>query len=620
MGKYIQKLVKTEKEWQQLVELSKQHKVMSFDTENGGVDKLHAVNVKHCNPAGFSVSFDGITGFYVPINHTDIKTEFHKRFNELLETVIVLPMWNAPYDGGIVQYRYNVDIEDKYWWDCMVAQHLIDETDKKGLKYNSEKYFGYTQDHFDFGDCSKVSSEAIFKYACDDAIMTFKHYERLQPQLKKEGLSRLFREREIPLQPVLAHMKWHGVTFDTERSIEIEEKAKNRLDEIIPEICAVTPEIRMQKTLFGGPSIPITDVNKPNQLKKLLFDDLNLTITEKTETGLPKVDKRALKNIKDEHPIIPLLIENSVVKKIYSTYTYSLRTKVMKDNKIFMNLNDVGTKTGRFASNSPNLQNLPSNDDYPIRECFIAPKGYKMIAIDYSQQEYRFCGHLCDCKNFKELYKKGKDLHLTTANDCYNLGIPEEGLIKSSPKYKEYEEKFHKHRKLAKSINFGILYGMGAKSLGELLGVDESEGQRIIDAYSIANPEIITKMKHIHKLVDAQGFVRNYYGRKRRFTKRHGRFYSNGDKREAFNHQIQSSCADMLRGVFIEIYKYVKTTNDEVIINFTVHDELVFSVKDNERKNSHLKKLINIMETTEKFSIYMTADCGGFYNNYADAK
>jgi DNA polymerase-1 len=322
------------------------------------------------------------------------------------------------------------------------------------------------------------------------------------------------------------------------------------------------------------------------------------------------------------HPICPLLIKYKEVQKLLNAYTKSLYSKVVEE-KIYGDLLSHGTESGRMSAREPNLQQLPKNDTYKVRGLFTASPGYKMMVADFSQEELRVAGVLTNAPVFYDAYNTGKDLHLKTANDCFNLGIPEECLVKKNPQYKTYEDKFHKDRFNAKSINFGLLYGRTAHGLAPQLGCTVEEAQEIVNNYFKAFPEVKVAMENTNREIKVRGYVDNMYGRRRRFSKMvkgNKTFYPPAALREGFNHKIQGACADILRVVMIELYKYVKEVgNEEIRILTTVHDEIMFEIKDNENFDNHVKKLIYIMENAVKLPIKLEAEFE-VGSNYGECK
>jgi len=618
--KFTRKLVTNDEEFDEMLKVISSSNKISFDTENNGL------NPKFLIPAGFSISHNGVDSWYVVINHTDLKTNLHKRFNELLKGKELIIMWNSVYDSGVIEKHYNTSILNSNWYDGMIAQHLLDENNSKGLKQNTEKYFGIKQSKLSetlgggINPCA-VPSTQIYEYACDDAIYTFQHYLRQKEDLKNEGLASLMMNIEMPFQKALLHVRLNGIKFNVDKCKQFEKDLEIKKEEIISNIIESTPNIKVQMDLFGNKNLAV-NIDSNKELISLLYDKLNLPVNNSTDKGVAQVDTPSLKKLKNEngeylHPIIPLLIEYKETGKLLSAYTHSLYDKVESDGRIYSDLLGHGTRTGRLSSRNPNFQQLSKGT---VRSFFVASEGYKMYVPDFSQEEYRFCGAITNCRNFINVYEEGKDLHLTTANACFHLGINPEDLIETSPNYNDLCEKFEKSRKKAKFVNFGILFGMGAKALCELIDTSEEEAQSVIDAYFNANPEIESAIKTTQYESKTKGFTRNYFGRKRRFLKDDKGNYHYSAMKQCFNFKIQGGCSDVLRIVMYNLYKYIQTQEkEEIRMLTTVHDEIMFEIKENERFDIHIDKINKIMENSVELKIKLTVS-GNVGYNYMDCK
>ncbi len=621
-------LIENDSDFDFMLSKIKESNKIAFDTENGNGEKDSALNPKFARPAGFSISVNGKEGFYIPIEHKDIKTNFQKRFNEIFENKKMIIFWNSIYDGAISESLYNNNLSNYKWYDCMIAQHLLDAFQSKGLKYNTERYFKIKQlkHNFEKKDACQVNASSLFEYACDDAIYTYLHYLRTKEEIKKQNLSNLLLNIEGEFLKVLAKIKLNGIAFDIELAKQIEETLLKDKENIIKEIIKVTPQIKTSKNLLGEVK-PLINLNSSQELTKLLYDTLNLPVTKENKSGKPAVDSEALNLMKDNfnewlHPICPLLIKYKEIQKLISAYTHTLYDKVV-DGRIYGDLKDHGTESGRLSAENPNLQQLPKNDTYQIRSLFKSSPGYKMMVSDFGQEELRVAGVLTGSPAFKDSFNQGKDLHLKVANDCYNLGIPEECLVETHPQYKVYKDKFDKQRFYAKSINFGLLYGRTAYGLAPQLKCSVEEAQKIVDDYFKTFPDVRIAIDNTNREIKVKGYVSNMFGRRRRFNKieKGGKsFYPPSALREGFNHKIQGGCADILRVVMVEVHKYImKQPKDQIRILTTIHDEIVFEIKDDNRLMEHTKQINYIMQNTVKLPIKLETDFD-IGNNYGEAK
>lgn len=644
-------LIKTEEDFNNLILESQKHTVVSFDTENGGPSKIVTLNQKFTSPAGFSVSFDGVTGYYVPINHMDIKTDFHTKISNLFENKQKIIMWHAVYDALVSKFQYKFDMEHLFWFDGMIAQHLVDENNPKGLKDNTKKFLGVEQQSFKWDDIRQARAEDVYEYACDDAIYTFKHYERLWKELQNEDLLEFYIKIEEPFLKTLCHLRSNGILFDKESCNKLENELKEDKERLIQAMIKVTPQIKCVMDLMNpDKKNPTISFDSSEDLKSLLFDKLNLPIIEKTPAGAPAVGTPALEKLKKEdkflHPIIPLLIKYNEVQKLLSTYTHSLFDLVMEDGRIYADLKAHGARTGRLSCENPNFQNLAKSKkikdlvkeyetyspdalknfflkyfskNYKVRNLFIASPGYKMFVPDFSQQELMVCGVMANCPVFQKVFAEGQDMHLKVANTVWALGIPEEELIKSHPNYEKHTKDFYTQRFKAKSINFGSIYGIGEYGLAQLTNTSTTEAKQMLEGYFETFPAVKQAMLSAQEDVRIKGFTRNMYGRKRRFEKDEKGQIPKKALKQAFNFKIQGSCADILRIVMNALYSYIKTTNDELRILTTVHDEIMFEIKENENYEKHKLKVIDIMENTVKLKIPLKVDGSDGYN-YGDCK
>ncbi len=262
-------------------------------------------------------------------------------------------------------------------------------------------------------------------------------------------------------------------------------------------------------------------------------------------------------------------------------------------------------------SDNPNLQQLPNNDVYSIRSCFKASPGMKMIVIDYSQEELRMTAHLTQDVTMLDVYKQNKDLHLTTANKVFKLGLKEDELLCSTLEYELAKEKFKKERHSAKFVSFGLLYGAGHSKIGQLIGCSDEEAKRIVDEYFKEFPNVKEKIDEITLQVKKDKFVTNMFGRRR-----NAKEITNKSYRQLWNFMIQGSCADLLRKAMVELYKFLDKGDAKILL--TVHDEIVFEVPE-DKVEYYSEELRRIMEGAVKLSIPLIADVG-IGDNYAEAK
>jgi DNA polymerase-1 len=422
----------------------------------------------------------------------------------------------------------------------------------------------------------------LVEYACADADYTFQLYQRFEKQLKQEKISRLFYTVEMPLVKIVSRMEEWGIRLDTEKLVALQTKLYEESKAILNDIFS----------LAGKPF----DLNSPTQLSALLFDQLNLESKKKTPKGAKSTDIESLEAISDANPIVEKILRYREIDKLLKTYLLKLPFLVDPVTKrIHCNLHQNGTVTGRFSCSEPNLQNIPRGDI--IRRAFIPEDGYVFIDADFSQIELRCIAHYTQDENMLQAYHKGADLHKKTIADMLKKPI---------------SEVTEKERFIAKSINFGLAYGMGAGGLSKRLGVSKEEAQDLMDKYFGVYSQV---KRYIHlNLMEVQkrGYVVNMFGRRRRIKSK--------DYHKAFNALIQSTATDICKIQMVRVASQLPQTVKMVL---QVHDELLFEVKREEAK-ALLQQIVAIMETKvtgldgKEFSVPIKVEAK-IAENWADA-
>jgi DNA polymerase-1 len=501
----------------------------------------------------------------------------------------------------------------------MIAHQLLDENSSHGLKHLAKTILGakvemeenpYLESPlFDTNSAEGVGgrrrrvnashpashAKDLVEYACADADYTFQLYQKFAEQLKQENISRLFTTVEMPLVKIVAQMEYWGIRLDTEKIIALQVQLQEESKAIVNDIFS----------LAGKPF----DLNSPPQLSALLYDKLNLESVKKTPSGKQSTDIESLEAISDAHPIVEKILRFREIDKLLSTYILKLPTLVLKTTgRIHCQLHQNGTVTGRFSCSEPNLQNIPRGvlspcggepeRGYIIRSAFIPAPDHVFIDADFSQIELRCIAHYTKDENMLAAYKNDADLHKKTIADM--LGKPIEDVTE-------------KERFIAKSINFGLAYGMGAAALSKRLGVSYEEAQSLMDKYF----GVYSKVKqyiHQHQMeVQKRGYVVNMFGRRRRMV--------NGDYHKAFNALIQSTATDICKIQMVRLYEALPETVKMVL---QVHDELLFEVP-KEEAPAVLSKIVAIMETPvtgldgREFSVPIKVEAK-IAENWADAK
>jgi DNA polymerase-1 len=552
--------------------------VVAFDTETTDVDVVHA------NIVGFSFSYDESKAYYVPIAHSylgvpeQISHEDARLAIEVLNNY-KLVLQNYKFDFEIV--KRNFDLELNLYADTMILAWMIDSSSAVGLDKLSKKFFDHEMIAFKDvvkkgQDFSNIDVNKACEYAAEDALITFKLFHTLIAKFDEDeykDLKDIAFNIEFPFIDVLLEMERNGIKIDQEFFSKLQVKNHDKLKQLAEDIyeCAGSQ----------------FNINSPKQLGVILFETLALPAGKKTKTGY-STNEAVLQGLVDQHEIIKLLLEYRELHKLQSTYVEPL-LKLAKENelsRVYTSFIHTGTATGRLSSKNPNLQNIPVRTELgrEIRQGFVSSEGKTLIGIDYSQIELRLLAHFSQDEALLNAFNSGADIHLQTAIHIFG------------------EEDAKNMRNVAKSINFGLLYGMGARKLGETLGIPAKEAKVYIDSYFKTFPTVKEYLGSIEQFVLEQGFVKTLIGRKRFFDFEN----ANGMQKAAFlregvNSVFQGSAADLIKLSMIDILEKYKN-NNQVKILLQIHDELIFEVNEefvDEAKND----LKNIMENIYKLSV-----------------
>lgn len=525
--------------------------LVSFDTETTSVDSKNAKIV------GFSFAFNEERAYYVPLAHSylgapaQISSDAAKiAIGSLFRGYVVGQ--NLKYDFEIVKNNFNIE-PPAHFADTMVLAWLLDPANAVGMDSISPRYLGYETVHF--GDVVKkgetfasVELDAATIYASEDAWVTLRLYFKLK-QLLEPALFKLAQELEFPFVRVLWQMQRCGIKIDVEmikRLIARNEKSLRALTDEIYELCGEQ-----------------FNINSPAQLGAVLFERLGLPAAKRTKTGY-STDESVLKDLTALHPAVGKILDYRELFKLQSTYCEPLLQLALADpqNRVRSNFLQTGTATGRLASKNPNLQNIPARGTFAkdVRDCFLADEGYSLISLDYSQIELRLLAHFSRDPALLAAFRADEDIHARTAISIFGDAQPA-------------------HRTIAKSINFGLIYGMGAGKLSDSLGIARAEAKGYIERYFAAFSTIKEFLQSIKSDAKADGYVSTLFGRRRYFdfaNARNNMVYASYE-REAVNTKFQGSAADIIKKAMVEISPLL---NDEARLILQIHDELIFEVRD----------------------------------------
>ncbi len=439
-----------------------------------------------------------------------------------------------------------------------------------------------------------LSPTLVYEYAAEDADITLRLKNKLEPELKKFECEKLFYEIEMPLMPVLAEMEMNGVCLDTESLKETSKVLTNRMNEL---------EKRIYE--LAGQSFNIAS---PKQVGEILFDKLKIVEkAKKTKTGQYVTSEEVLQQLRNKHEIVADILEHRGLKKLIGTYIDALPKLVNpRTGHIHTSFNQTITATGRLSSSDPNLQNIPirGEDGKEIRKAFVPEPGCLFFSADYSQIELRVMAHLSQDENMIRVFSEGKDLHAATAANIYKKPI---------------EEVTRDERTKSKRANFGIIYGITVFGLAERLDIPRDEAKQLIDGYFLTFPQVHDYMEQAKQAARQKGYVTTLFGRRRYLPDINSanttvRGFA---ERNAINAPIQGTAADIIKVAMIRIHQRFKAEGIRSKMILQVHDELNFSVYPEEKERVETI-VIEEMQQAFPLSVPLIAD-SGFGKNWLEA-
>ena len=539
-----------------------------FDTETTGIDALNAELV------GMSFSFEKGKAFYVPFPENQQEAQvLVDKFKPFFESETIEKIGqNIKYDLKILSH-YGVQIKGKLF-DTMIAHYLINPDMRHNMDVLSETYLKYSPKSIEdlIGKKGKnqksmrdISLEDIKEYAAEDADVTYQLKQNFSPILDKAETKKLFDEIEIPLIPVLAAMELEGINLDVPflKSMSVEMAVESK-----------ALEQKIYET--AGEKFNLAS---PKQLGDILFDKMQIggAKQKKTKTGQYATGEEVLSYLEKDNPIVKDILEWRQMVKLQSTYIDALPNQVdKKTGRVHTDYMQTVAATGRLSSNNPNLQNIPIRTERGrlIRKAFIArDENYTLVSADYSQIELRIIAALSGEENMIKAFQNNEDIHRSTAAKVFN--VPLEDVTKEQ-------------RSNAKTVNFGIIYGVSAFGLSNQTSLSRKESAELIDAYYATYPKLKSYMANQVDFARENGYVQTVLGR-RRYLKdinSANMMVKSGAERNAVNAPIQGSAADIIKIAMINIHKKLVSENWKSKMLLQVHDELVFDVH-----NSELEKI-----------------------------
>lgn len=575
-------LIVDEKEFDNLIYELKKTKEFAIDLETTSLDIISAEIV------GISISFKEHQAFYIPLRHNYIgapltgqgSLEQSRQGPEQLPVNLVISKLKPILEGSAhIKIGQNIKFDMQVLnqsgiklanpiYDIMIASYLINPARRgHSLEEIAQEYLGHQiityKDVVGTGKkeitFDKVDVNRAKDYSAEDADVTFLASKILLPRIEKEGLNELYEKLEIPLIEVLAVMETTGVKIDTELLGILSKEFQEKIE-------------RLEKVIYKSAGKEF-NIDSPKQLQEVLYKDLKLPATRRIKTGF-STDNDTLSKLAYKHELPAKILEYRSFAKLVNTYIDALPQLInSKTGRVHTSYNQTITATGRLSSSNPNLQNIPvrTEEGRRIREAFIPEKGHILISADYSQIELRLLAHFSQDKSLLNAFDTNQDIHTRTASELFSVS---EDMVSTDM------------RRLAKTINFGIIYGMSAHGLAAELGISHGLAQSYIDNYFVRYPGVKSYIDHSIKEAHEKGYVATLFGRKRPLAEINSpnKTMREFSERVAVNTPLQGTAADLMKLAMINIHKRLLKDNLVTKMILQVHDELVFEVPNNEEK------------------------------------
>ena len=586
---YEYKLVENEEELRQLCDFFITKESVSIDTETTSTDAISAELV------GLSFSVEEKKAFYVavPANYEEA-LKIVQIFKPLYESDKIMKIGqNIKYDYEVLT-RYGVTLQGKMF-DTMIAHYLIQPELHHNMDYMAETLLGYQTIHIEelLGPKGKkqknmrdLSPADIYEYAAEDADITLRLKNVLEPRLKELGVEELFWNIEMPLVRVLADMELNGVCLDTEALQDTSKIFTERMKQYEQEIYKEAGEE--------------FNISSPKQVGDILFGKLQIMDKpKKTKTGQYVTSEEVLQSLESKSPIVRNILNYRGMKKLLSTYIDALPKLINpRTGHIHTSFNQALTATGRLSSSDPNLQNIPvrTDDGKEIRKCFIPEDGCLFFSADYSQIELRIMAHLSEDENMMEAFREGHDIHRATAAKIWHVDI---------------DKVTDAQRKKAKQANFGIIYGITTYGLAQRMDIPNGEAKELIEGYFRTFPKVQAYMEHAKEVARAKGYAETLFHRRRYLADINSRNATvrGFAERNAINAPIQGTEADIIKVAMVRIWERFKKEGIRSKMILQVHDELNFSVFPEEREQVE-RIVIEEMQNAYPLNVPLIADAG----------
>lgn len=570
------------------------------DTETTSLNAIDAEIV------GIGLAIEIDNPIYIPLTHQDGSTQLDRQvvlnaLKPFLEDSQIGKIGqNLKYDVNVFK-NHDINLQGIIF-DTMLESYVLDsnaarhDMDSLALKYLGHKTISFTdvagkgakQLRFD-----QVPVSAAAPYAAEDVDITLKLHQHLYPMLAP-SLQTVFHEIEIPLLTVLANIERQGVLIDESTLIAHGHRLKARIIKL--------EEEAMQ---LAGKTF---NLNSPKQLQEILYDEQQLPILSRTPTGQPSTAEAVLQELAFDYHLPAVILEYRSLSKLVSTYIDALPKCInSRTKRVHTSYNQAIAATGRLSSSDPNLQNIPirSEEGRLIRTAFIAPPQHKLVAADYSQIELRIMAHLSQDANLLKAFAMGWDIHTATASEIFQVNL---------------EEVNHEHRRRAKAVNFGLIYGMSAFGLAKQLGIERQDAQFYMDRYFQRYPGVLDYMERTRKQAHQQGYVETLFGRRLYLPEINARnlMRQRAAERMAINAPMQGTAADIIKKAMLVVHQWqTSQALPSARMIMQVHDELVFEVEE-KALETVLVAIRSLMENVVTLSVPLLVSIG-VGNNWDEA-
>ncbi|KJY67485.1 DNA polymerase I [Vibrio nigripulchritudo] len=570
--------------------------LFAFDTETDSLDYMVA------NLVGLSFATEEGVAAYVPVAHDylDAPEQLDRdwvleQLKPILEDANQAKVGqNLKYDASILA-RYDIELRGikhdtmlaSYVFNSVGGKHDMDSLALRFLQHSCmsfESIAGKGKNQLTF---NQIDLAEASPYAAEDADVTLRLHNRIYANIEQdEKLSHIYNDVEVPLVPVLSRIERTGVIIDDMLLGAQSQEIAARLDELEQKAYDIAEQE--------------FNLSSPKQLQAILFEKMGLPVLKKTPSGAPSTNEEVLQDLALDYPLPKVILEYRGLAKLKSTYTDKLPKMINPTTgRVHTSYHQAVTATGRFSSTDPNLQNIPIRNDEGrrIRQAFVAPHGWKILAVDYSQIELRIMAHLSGDKALLDAFSQGKDIHSATAAEVMGVNI---------------EDVTTEQRRRAKAVNFGLIYGMSAFGLAKQLGIPRGEAQGYMDKYFERYPGVMQYMEDTRSTASEQGYVETIFGRRLHLPEIKSR---NGMRRKAaeraaINAPMQGTAADIIKKAMLLVDEWIQAEGEgKVKLLMQVHDELVFEVEESVLSEVE-SKVQKLMESAAELNVPLVAEAG----------